>query len=520
MNCDEKEYFRDATLRICGSLEIENALWQCLLYFKDYFPVDEMSLHIYDRTTGVIGTVATATTEKGIFFRTPQMVKMPKEAKPDQGGIDRIGIPHPDVRIVNRPEIDPVTRQMAKVHGKPDSSILVMRIVIGGERIGALTVRADGLDRYTEEHAKLLSILNEPFGIALSNSLRYHEVLKLKEQLTDDNRYLHRELLQLSGEEIIGSDFGLRGVMEMVRQVAPLSSPVLLLGETGVGKEVIANAIHYSSPRKDNPFIKVNCGAIPDSLLDSELFGHEKGAFTGAIAQKRGRFERADHGTLFLDEVGELPPNAQVRLLRVLQEKEIERVGGTNPTKVDVRVITATNKDLEKMVKSGDFREDLWFRLNVFPVMIPPLRERKEDIPALVYHFIERKSREMGIKNLPTLGPGAMDRLMEYSWPGNIRELQNRVERAMILRKGDVLSFEDTNIATPREVKPDNKKKDKSLTLDEAMARHIEDVLRACGGKVEGKGSAAELLGINSSTLRNRMRKLRIPFGRKKWGKK
>jgi transcriptional regulator with GAF, ATPase, and Fis domain len=449
------------------------------------------------------------------------MVKMPKEAIPDRGSTNQSGTPLPDVRIVNRPELDPVTRQMGKVHGKLDSSVLVMRIVIGGERIGALTVRTDGLDRYNEEHAKLLSLLNEPFGIALSNSLRYHEVLKLKEQLSDDNRYLHRELLQLSGEEIIGSDFGMRGVMEMVRQVAPLSSPVLLLGETGVGKEVIANAIHYSSTRKDGPFIKVNCGAIPDGLLDSELFGHEKGAFTGAIAQKRGRFERADHGTIFLDEVGELPPNAQVRLLRVLQEKEIERVGGTNPIKVDIRVVAATNRDLEKMVRSGNFREDLWFRLNVFPIVIPPLRERKEDIPALVYHFIERKSREMGIKKLPTLGPGTLDRLMEYSWHGNVRELDNMVERAMILRKGDVLFFEDTNIATAREVKPNLiEKKDKSLTLDEAMARHIEDVLRTCGGKVEGKGNAAELLGINSSTLRHRMRKLQIAYGRKKRGKK
>ena len=240
-----------------------------------------------------------------------------------------------------------------------------------------------------------MSLLNEPFAIAFSNTLKHQEVLRLKDLLADDNRYLHRELLHLSGEEIVGADFGLKRVIEMVRQVAPLNSPVLLLGETGVGKDVIANAIHYSSPRKDGPLVKVNCGAIPETLLDSELFGHEKGAFTGAISQKRGRFERANQGTIFLDEIGELPSPAQVRMLRVLQYKEIERVGGTNPIPVDIRLIAATNRNLEEMVKTKQFREDLWFRLNVFPIHIPPLRERKEDIPALVRHFVKRKSREL-----------------------------------------------------------------------------------------------------------------------------
>ncbi len=220
--------------------------------------------------------------------------------------------------------------------------------------------------------------------------------------LADDNRYLHRELFRLAGDEIVGADFGLKGAMEMVRQVASLNSPVLLLGETGVGKDVIANAIHYSSPRKDGPFVKVNCGAIPETLLDSELFGHEKGAFTGALSQRRGRFERANKGTIFLDEIGELPSQAQVRMLRVLQYKEIERVGGTNPISVDIRLIAATNRDLEEMVRAKQFREDLWFRLNVFPIRIPPLRERREDIPALVRHFIERKSRELRLSALPS----------------------------------------------------------------------------------------------------------------------
>jgi len=300
-----------------------------------------------------------------------------------------------------------------------DSSILVMPLVMEDIILGSLVIIAQGNDRYTEEHARLLSLLHEPYCIAMSNTLKHQQVLELKDMLTDDNRYLHRELLRISGDEIIGENFGLKGVMEMVRQVAPLDSPVLLLGETGAGKDVIANAIHYSSPRRDAPFITVNCGAIPETLMDSELFGHEKGAFTGALTQKRGRFERANKGTIFLDEIGELPPQAQIRMLRVLQNKEIERVGGSRPIQVDVRIMAATHRNLEEMIKSGQFREDLWFRINVFPVMIPPLRQRKEDIPALVTHFIERKSKELKLSTSPKLAIGAIDRLtlvMCASW--------------------------------------------------------------------------------------------------------
>jgi transcriptional regulator with GAF, ATPase, and Fis domain len=239
-----------------------------------------------------------------------------------------------------------------------------------------------GDDRYDEEHARLFGLLEEPFTIALANILAHREVVRLKELLADDNRFLTDELRRLAGDEIIGADFGLRHVMGLVSQVAPTDSPVLLTGETGVGKEVIANAIHHGSSRRGGPFIPVNCGAIPDSLLDSELFGHEKGAFTGALFQKRGRFERADKGTIFLDEIGEMPLEAQVRLLRVLQNREIERIGGANPIRLDIRIIAATNQDLATRVQEGRFREDLWFRLNVFPIKIPPLRDRTSDIPA------------------------------------------------------------------------------------------------------------------------------------------
>jgi transcriptional regulator with GAF, ATPase, and Fis domain len=335
--------------------------------------------------------------------------------------------------------------------------------------------------------------------------------------LVDDNLYLHQELRRLSGDEIIGGDFGLKRVMELVRQVAPLNSPVLLLGETGAGKDLIANAIHYLSPRRDGPFIMVNCGAIPETLIDSELFGHERGAFTGAITQKRGRFERANHGTIFLDEIGELPSQAQVRMLRVLHSKEIERVGGSESITVDIRIIAATHRNLEEMVKANQFREDLWFRLNVFPIKIPPLRERKEDIPALVHHFIERKSKELRLLKLPTSSHGAIDRLMAYSWPGNVRELENVIERAMILSKNGPLTFDhlvplsqdhEASVFQAQEIEP--------LKLDEVVSRHIQQVLKMTRGKVHGPGGAAELLGINPSTLRNRMDQLGIPYGRRR----
>jgi transcriptional regulator with GAF, ATPase, and Fis domain len=303
--------------------------------------------------------------------------------------------------------------------------------------------------------------------------------------------------------------------MQKVQQVATLDSPVLLLGETGVGKDVIANAIHYSSSRSNGPFVNVNCGAIPDTLIDSELFGHEKGAFTGALAQKRGRFERADKGTIFLDEIGELPLQAQVRLLKVLQSREIERVGGVKTISLDIRIIAATNRNLEQMIDDHQFREDLWFRLNVFPIYIPPLRERTSDIPALVQHFINLKSRELKLPSIPTLSPGAIDPLMIYHWPGNVRELENVIERSLILNPKGPLTFEHLNAGQPKKAFGVRKMGEETDTLDDIISHHIRLVLSKTKGKVNGPDGAAAYLGINPSTLRNRMKKLGIDYGRK-----
>jgi len=381
--------------------------------------------------------------------------------------------------------------------------------------MGEVVLFAQGKDKFSQAHADLLSLVSDPFAIAMANALKHQELLKLKEMLADDNHYLHQELRNLSGNKIVGGDFGLKEVVEMVRQVAPLNNPVLLLGETGTGKEVIANALHYSSSRKDGPLIKVNCGAIPETLLDSELFGHEKGAFTGAVTLKRGRFERANGGTIFLDEIGELPANAQVRLLRVIQNREIERVGGSGPVPVDIRIVAATHRNLQSMVAAAQFREDLWFRINIFPIIIPPLRQRKEDIPALVRYFVERKSKEIGSRAVPTLAPGAMNRLMAYHWPGNVRELENVVERAIVLNRDDILVFDHfVPFSQNRRESTVLNGEDTFQELDELVAGHIRLALKITKGKVHGKDGAAALLGVNPSTLRNRMKKLGVRHGR------
>jgi len=395
-----------------------------------------------------------------------------------------------------------------------------MHLHLEGERLGQFGIAADGQHSYSEQHAHLVSLLHEPFAAAISNILQHQEIQRLNQILSDDNRYLHREMMHLTGDTIIGAKFGLKEVLRMVEHVAPTDSPVIIMGETGTGKEVIANAIHFSSMRKDKPFIKVNCGAIPDNLIDSELFGHEKGAFTGAISKKRGRLERANNGTIFLDEIGELPMQAQVRLLRVLQQHEIERVGGSETIPVDVRVVAATHKNLEEMVRNGQFREDLWFRLNVFPVMIPPLRQRTIDIPALVDYFLEQKSMDLKIRKRPSLASGVIEKLQTYDWPGNVRELQNLVERTLILNQmrddSSRLSFDPLPVSsTPTENIVLEKEDDGIIRpLDEVMANHIQRALDKANGKVEGKDGAASMLGINPGTLRGRMKKLKIAYGR------
>jgi transcriptional regulator with GAF, ATPase, and Fis domain len=514
MRVDENEFFRQATIHICSSLDIKKAMQRCLRYIAQYMPVSWMSLYLYEQDTGFISDLATVS-RRGSLTPLPPLA-LPKDAilqLEDEFSKWR------EVKIVDSPAHDAVSRTVFQQTGKENISLLIMRLVIEEKRLGALTVIAEEKNCYNRTHAALIGLLREPFDIAVSNALRYMEAIKLKDMLDAENRFLNRELSHGSVNDVMGADTGLKGVMEMVHQVAPLDSPAMLLGETGVGKEVIANAIHYTSQRKNGPFIKVNCGAIPDTLFDSELFGHEKGAFTGAVTQKRGYFERGHMGSIFLDEIGELPLQAQVRLLRVLQNKEINRIGGIRPIPVDVRIITATHRNLEEMIKTGRFREDLWFRLNIFPITIPPLRHRKEDIPMLFHHFMQKKAKELRIHTVPSVTAGAIERLQSYHWPGNVRELENLVERTLIRSRGQNenanLQIEFLGDSECREdLPPLYEPVPPVIAMDQAMANHIQQVLRMCKGKIYGPNGAAERLQINPNTLRSRMRKLKIPFGR------
>jgi transcriptional regulator with GAF, ATPase, and Fis domain len=386
---------------------------------------------------------------------------------------------------------------------------------LDSSRYAVLGLVVNMRDGYSDQHYEFLKLLYDPLAGVTYHVLTQLEMANLKERLIVENQELKKRLGYFSDSGIIGIDTGLRYVIDQVEQVAPLDSPVLLLGETGVGKEVMAKEIHRRSKRAKGPLVSINCGAIPETLLDSELFGYEKGAFTGAHNLKRGYFEQADGGTVFLDEIGELAVQAQVRLLRLLQTMEFQRVGGSRTLAIDVRIIAATNRDLASLVAKQQFRKDLWFRINVFPIQIPPLRARKEDIQALAEYFTRQKSKEMNFPVDPVFAPGAMVQLRAYDWPGNVRELQNVIERALITSQGRPLSFR--NLAALPSEKPDEGTLDEPgrfLKMNEMIALHIRRSLSLSKGRIAGHGRAAEILGMNPSTLRARMHKLGIRVDR------
>jgi transcriptional regulator with GAF, ATPase, and Fis domain len=343
--------------------------------------------------------------------------------------------------------------------------------------------------------------------------MAFKQIAELRDRLTQEKQYLEEEInLEHRFEDIVGESTGLRSVLREIATVAPTDATVLIQGETGTGKELLARAIHRLSPRSERTFIKLNCAAIPAGLLESELFGHEKGAFTGAIARKIGRVELAHEGTLFLDEVGELPLELQPKLLRALQEREIERLGGTRSIPINVRLIAATNRDLAKMVADKEFRSDLFYRLKVFPVFAPPLRDRTADIPILVRHFVSRHARRMG-KTIETIPPETMDALMAWKWPGNIRELENYLERAVILTRGTVLHAPLAELESMQDDEEDDEAASTNPTLQAAERETILRALREAKGMIGGAGGAAERLGLKRTTLNSKMKKLGIERG-------
>ena len=377
-------------------------------------------------------------------------------------------------------------------------------LIFQEEPLGVLAMFSQRL--MTAREFDRLAVFANQAAIAIKNAQLFAEVEHLTHRLQAENVYLQEEIkLEHNFEDILGRSAALKRVLHLVEQVAATGATVLILGETGTGKELVARAIHHLSPRRTRPLIKVNGAALPATLIESELFGHERGAFTGASAQRIGRFELADGGTIFLDEIGELPLELQIKLLRVLQEGEFERVGGTRTVHVDVRVIAATNRNLEQAIKAGTFREDLYYRLNVFPLVVPPLRERPEDISLLVTHFVHKFAAKLG-KRIETIPPAVMDALQAHPWPGNVRELENVIERAVILAHDATLRLDEA-LATRRDAVA---RIASSLTLEEVERQHMLRVLQETHWTIEGRGGAAVRLGLHPSTLRSRMRQLGI----------
>lgn len=383
-------------------------------------------------------------------------------------------------------------------------------IAVGGEKLALLHLADRRPHRFTPHDVDFLTQAAGQVAIALDNAHKYSQLRRSRERLAEENLYLTREISNdRQFDRIIGESAAFRRVLDHVAIVASTDSTVLITGETGTGKELIARAIHESSPRRQRMFIKVNCAAIPSGLLESELFGHEKGAFTGAVARKLGRFEVANGGTLFLDEIGDIPADLQSKLLRVLQEQEFERVGGVGSIKVDVRVVSATNRDLEQMMGDGLFRPDLFYRLNVFPITLPPLRDRPEDIPPLVEHYVAKYTRKMN-RAIEVIPAEVMEQLVHYAWPGNVRELVNLIQRAVILSPGHKLISPLAELAAARRPTP-RSGVERRATLAQMEREHIEQVLKETGWVLGGQRGAAARLGIPRTTLIYKMRRLSIP---------
>ena len=418
--------------------------------------------------------------------------------------------------IFHGAELDEFPAELVRVlREKGLTSVCCVPLVSKGRAYGTLNLASRRLDAFTDADAELLDRVAAQIAIAVENALAFKEIDSLKNKLAVEKLYLEEEIRsEFNFEEIVGESPVIKRALAQVELAAPGDTTVLILGETGTGKELIARAIHNLSPRRERTFVKINCAAIPGGLLESELFGHERGAFTGAVNQKVGRFELADKGTIFLDEVGDIPLELQPKLLRVLQEHEFERLGATRTVRVDARVVAATNADLGRLVAERKFRSDLFYRLNVFPIQIPPLRDRREDIPLLVRYFVQKFSRTLN-KLVQYVPSDAMDALVAYSWPGNIRELENLLERAVILSPGKELrvplsELRNTQITSVEESSVAISTSAPVATLEEAERQHILRALRQTEWRIAGPRGAATLLGMKRTTLQARIRKLGI----------
>jgi len=491
-------------------LEINNAvttklsrdeLWTAIAdAVRRIVPFDRLALAQYDAQDDRLRIVT-----YGGPYRREDYTPVGRELKLDDSPA---GLAFTSQRYVLRRdlEVDRRTSSEQRAYEHGFRSICALPLVVRGVSVGAITMGSLKRAQYTEADAEFLTEVANQIAIAVDNMRAYEEIQALKARFEAEAVYLQEEIkTEHNFEEIIGQSGPLRELLRKVEQVAPTDATVLIRGETGTGKELLARAVHNRSRRKTRPLVKVNCGAIPSGLVESELFGHEKGAFTGATQRRIGRFELADGGTLFLDEVTELPVDTQVKLLRVLQEGDFERVGSSHTIKVNVRVIAATNRNLQDAVRNGSFRDDLFYRLNVFPLEVPALRERPEDIPLLVNFFLSKFSKSVG-KEIRGVSQRSMQSLSRYSWPGNIRELQNIIERAVVLAKSPVLQIDESMLRADEPVGGVAMVD----TLENIERSHIILALGETNWVIHGKKGAAEMLGINPSTLRSRMEKLGI----------
>ena len=506
---------------VCQHLEIDESIGRIARTVAERVPIDRLVVRRLDAAALRLETVAVGTSAGATEAERTRTQLEPHRLRSvmrwcQAGEVLRGGSEDPDGLLITLASIRALTAR--------DTFAGPLRGPDGG--FGAVIAIARPGARFSDADIAFLSDLVEPLSAALANDGRLRELDRLREAVEADNRALLSRLQRQDiAEAIVGAESGLRTVIERVAQVAPTDAPVLIFGETGTGKEVVARLIHSQSKRVKAPVVRVNCGALPPGLVDSELFGHERGSFTGATDARKGWFERADGGTLFLDEVGELPLDAQVRLLRILQDGTFERVGGQRTLTVDVRIVTATHRDLQDMVARRLFREDLWYRIGVFPIRLPPLRERLEDLPQLAAHFASRAGLRLGA---PPLVPSAADiqLLLSYPWPGNVRELATVIERAAILGEGrslqiaaalGVLPTATVAIAQPSQsfaLQGHPQLQPMPMSFDEAARRHIEETLAATRGQIEGERGAAARLGVNPHTLRGRMRRLGIDWGR------
>jgi len=517
------------TTRITSNLDLREVLRAISANFRELMRCDGAGVWLPGEEAGTFKLYAfDASSSKG--FAKEDLIITPAENDPGKRAFETMKPTVATVEEMGWPGGGEGYRLAAAEGVK---SACFIPLVSRGRALGDLMIVRKTEGTFTAEDVDFLSQAAGQIAIAIENALAYREISELKDKLAQEKLYLEEEIRsEMNFEQIVGSSAALKHVLQLVETVAASDSTVLLLGDTGTGKELIARAIHDRSRRKERTFVKLNCAAIPTGLLESELFGHEKGAFTGAISQKVGRMELADQGTLFLDEVGDIPTEIQPKLLRALQEREFERLGSTHTRRVNVRLIAATNRNLEKMIADREFRSDLFYRLNVFPIRIPPLRDRREDIPLLVSHFVQKFAKQMQ-KKIESIPAAAMKGLAAWEWPGNIRELENFIERAVILTRGKSLEAPLSELRKPgtdtrpspgvqpaqediaRIVKESisaalNGKKDFS---DEYSQKQREEIVRAlteAKGRVGGADGAAARMGINRTTLISRMKKFGI----------